>query len=125
MTPRVIYPLIVGILLMAAGCGEREYKVTGMVTFDGKPIENGSIVFESAEGGAGLANAGISNGKYELQSKVGKKKVIISANRVRPGTEKDIQPSYDAYIPTKYNTDSELTKEVMPTENRFDFDLKK
>lgn len=113
------------VILLTAGCGERTYKVSGTVTFDGKPVETGSIAFEAADGGAGVAASGIRNGKYELQSKAGQKKVIISAFRVRPGTENEPQPAVDEYIPKKYNVETELIKEVMATDNRFDFELKK
>lgn len=112
-------------LLVILGCGERTYKVHGTVNFDGKPVENGTIVFEAGDGGAGVASSGIKNGAYELQSKVGKKKVIISAFRTRPGTEKDVQPSVDEYIPKKYNVETTLFKDVAATDNRFDFNLEK
>jgi hypothetical protein len=121
---RIVAAGFVVAMLLVAGCGERTYKVSGTVNFDGKPVENGTIVFEAADG-AGLANAGISNGKYELHSKIGKKKVVISAFRKVPGTEKDQQPPLEAYLPAKYNTESTLFREVTATDNRFDFNLEK
>jgi hypothetical protein len=113
-------------LLAALGCGgERTYKVAGTVTLEGKPVAQGSIVFESDSGGPGVFSSGIVAGKYELQAKVGKKKVIISAYRTRPGTENEPQPAIDEYIPARYNTKTELVREVMPADNHFDFALKK
>ena len=125
MHMRIVAAGFVVAMLLVAGCGERTYKVSGTVTFDGKPVENGTIVFEAADSGAGLANSGIKDGKFELQSKIGKKKVVISAFRTRPGTEKDVQPSVDEYIPRKYNLETTLFKDVAATDNQFDFNLEK
>jgi hypothetical protein len=114
------------VLLTIAGCGDGTHSVSGTVTFEGKPVSTGSITFEAADGGPGVASSGIKDGKYELRSKAGKKKVVITAFRPKPGAEKDPQPPTEEYIPEKYNTKSELTAEVTAGgENRFNFDLKK
>jgi hypothetical protein len=126
MALRVAITAFTLVLVALAGCGEPTYKVTGTVQFEGKPIENGSIAFESADGGPGVASSGITKGKYELQSKAGKKKVLILARRVRPGTENDPQPAMEEFIPARYNSESELFREVKAgVENRVDFELKK
>jgi hypothetical protein len=128
MSVRIMSVWAVFVVMCLAGCGggEKTYKVSGTVTFDGKPVESGTISFESAAGGAGVASSGITGGKYELQSKAGKKKVQITASRPLPGKEKEPTPPMESYIPVKYNTMTELTKEVSASaENRFDFDLKK
>ncbi|MCI0456927.1 MAG: hypothetical protein L0Z62_08110 [Gemmataceae bacterium] len=125
MSARITALCATCLALTLAGCGDGTHSVSGTVSFDGQPVETGTIVFEAADGGPGLASSGIKNGKYELRSKAGKKKVVITAFRPKPGTEKDPQPATEEYIPAKYNTESTLTKEVVAGENKFDFDLKK
>jgi hypothetical protein len=120
MTWRLLMGCAALAALICTSCGERTYKVSGTVTFEGAVVENGSIVFDDADGGPGNHSSGITNGKYELFSKVGKKKVVISARKIRPGTENDPQPVMEEYIPVKYNVETTLVKEVMPAENRFD-----
>ncbi len=126
MSARITTLCAIFVLLAVVGCGEKIYTVSGTVSYDGKPVENGNIVFEAADGGPGLASGGIKDGKYTLQSKPGKKKVAITGYRPKAGSDpKDPQPPTEEYIPAKYNIKSELTKEVTSGENRFDFDLPK
>src|SRR5262245_19878905 len=113
MSQRITTLCAAFVLLAVAGCGERTYPVSGRVTFEGKPIESGSIIFEAADGGPGMASGGIQNGKYELKSKVGKKKVSIEAIRNKP-KEVDPQRALEQYIPPQYNIQSKLTAEVKP-----------
>ena len=125
MISRLLLCCVALAAMTCTSCGERTYKVSGIVTFEGVPIETGSIVFDDADGGPGTFSSGITKGKYELFSKVGKKKIAISARKIRPGTENDPQPVSEEYIPAKYNNETELRKDVLPAENRFDFELKK
>jgi hypothetical protein len=73
---RRIMMLIVGLAcgLIAAGCGRDDgwdrYRVTGTVTFDGKPIPSGMIVFtpdvsKQNDGPQGVAD--IKDGKYDTR----------------------------------------------------------
>src|SRR5262245_60115494 len=125
MSARITALCTICLALALAGCGDGTHPVSGTVSFDGQPVGTGTIVFEAADGGPGLASSGIKDGKYELRSKAGKKKGVITAFRTKPGTEKDPQTATEEYIPEKYNTKSELTKEVAAGDNKFDFDLKK
>ena len=47
---RLVSVLSIGILLVAAGCGEQTVGVQGRITLDQKPIDKGSISFEPADG---------------------------------------------------------------------------
>jgi len=65
-------------LLALAGCGVRDgparYDLSGEVTFDGKPVPVGSIVFapDSAQGNSGPgATADIQNGRYRTMPRRG------------------------------------------------------
>ena len=53
-------------LVAVVGCGDNggRVPVTGMVTFDGKPLENGNITFGGDQGAAGIGQ--IVNGNFSL-----------------------------------------------------------
>jgi len=55
------------LLLFLAGCGgERTYRLAGKVTFQGKPVPAGQIVFEPAAGNSGQPGfAKIKDGHYD------------------------------------------------------------
>ena len=52
--------------LAAAGCGGGA-AVSGNVTYDGQPVENGAITFVSADGKGPTAGAQISEGFYRVK----------------------------------------------------------
>lgn len=56
----------ISLLLFAAGCGGGRANVEGQVTFDGQPVEQGTIVFEPVDGKGAAAGGTIQNGKYRL-----------------------------------------------------------
>lgn len=64
--------LAVPIVALLVGCGgERTYNISGMVTFQGKPVPAGQIVFEpdSSAGNKGAAAfAKIKDGHYDTSS---------------------------------------------------------
>ena len=77
--------LLLVCLAACLGCGTGLATVEGTVTFDGKPVESGSIVFEPADGAGPSAGGQIQNGKYQLAGEAGvmpgKKVVRITAIR--------------------------------------------
>lgn len=129
------------LLLMAVGCGDSgppRATVQGRVTFDGVPIESGSIAFIPAQGTKGPSVGGsIRGGSYHLPSKdgpvVGPHRVEIRATRktgrqVQAGSEA-ANPSatideIEMFIPLKYNSESTLTADVQSGTNTFDFELR-
>jgi hypothetical protein len=120
-------------LLFLAGCGGAP-GVDGTVTFDGAPVDGGSITF-TPEGGSGTpGSAVITAGKYSIgadkKMAPGKYKVEIIWNKKTgktipntndPGTTVD---ETKQVIPSKYNSKTELTAEVKPGANTFNFELK-
>lgn len=122
------------VLLSAAvvcGCGgDSQPTVSGKVTLDGKPLENGAISFVPADGATATAGGIITNGEYTVEVPAGAKKVEITAAKVvgqRPAYEGNPNsPMIDiteSIIPERYNTKSELTREVKAGENTLDFEL--
>jgi len=114
-------------LLMLAGCGDSgpaKYDVTGSVTLDGQPIEQGEIRFLSADVQGAPETGQIVNGKFACRTTEGQKRVEITATRESPTPAADGLPNYVSYIPAAYNSQSTLTAEVKPDgDNTFTFKL--
>lgn len=119
--------VVLGVVLLQ-GCGGSNtittYPVTGSVTFAGKPIEDGSIVFDPADGKGTSAMGGIVNGQFTAEVPAGEKIIRISAVRTTEEKDQYGEPVTESYVPDKYNIDSALKKTVKPDgENKFDFNL--
>ena len=121
--------LLVGALLcVSAGCGGKgpsTYPVTGTVTFNGTPLDQGQIVLMSADGHSTPTGGAIVDGKFALQSTPGEKTVEITATReAGPVNPTMGQAAREQYIPQKYNVESTLKATVVPAgANAFDFPL--
>jgi hypothetical protein len=121
----------VALLLTLVGCGGPSDRVVlrGDVTFDGKPVQIGTIRFAPIEGAQGSVTiAPIEDGKYVADSHegvpYGTHRVEISAfdlTGFEPGPGK--QPKQ--LIPSKYNEESALTANVDQTsgDSTIDFQL--
>jgi len=119
----------------AAGCGGGPLTVKGNVSYDGKPVEDGSITFEPADGKGPALGGKIEGGHYEVSGPAlpGKKTVRIIAAR-KTGRQIDAGPpapkgtktdEIDRYIPAIYNDKSTLTVDVVSGKvNEHDFPLK-
>jgi hypothetical protein len=141
------------LLATVVGC-QREKQtyanVKGTVTFNGKPIEKGQIIF-ALEGGPPSA-ADIVDGKFSGQAMVGSNKIIVSAKRKSPtppvldphaktqiegymkfkagpgkfgGPPADYDPSMVEYIPAEWNTRSTQMRVVEAgAANEFEFNIR-
>src|SRR5687768_7034470 len=76
---RAAFPVCLGAVLMLFGCGESERRIHGRVVYDGKPVEQGVIVFEPPGGAGQTTAAEIKDGQYEFRSA----KVVPGQNVVR------------------------------------------
>lgn len=144
----MLSPVLLGVVLLGCGGvdpGPPRAVVSGKVTLDDQPIEEGSITFIPMGGTQGpTSGAKIENGEYktppDLGPVAGLHRVEITAYRKGAAT-KDIQAaekgvasgpsgggtttSIDMYIPEKYNRKSELTLEAVAGEmNGKDYPLK-
>ena len=129
--------LVCAALLLSTGCGDGRVRVSGTVLFDGKPVEEGAIALEPANGQGPSTGGPITDGVYDLtgvaRSTVGEKIVRIIAScktgrnipippPARPGTMIDERIQC---IPKQYNEQSTLRVQVTPgKDNTHDFDLK-
>ncbi|MBP3960217.1 hypothetical protein J8F10_33740 [Gemmata sp. G18] len=115
-----------------AGCGgPPRAEVTGTVTLDGVPVENGIIQFYPAGGAGQSAGGGIENGKYKVDASVGEMTVTINASKV-VGKHKLFDtkesPEVDTIqelVPPEYNKQSTLKITLKPGVNEsVNFELK-
>ena len=141
-------------IVCVTGCGESGPpmgSVKGQVTMYGTPYTKGIVTFTPADGGpAGVSRTG-ENGEYELWSS-GRKGAVIGKHKVsvttimeaevtsQPSDMKSDDPKYaemmtnqDPYkkvaakkdpIPAKYNSQTELSFDVVSGSNKFDIPLK-
>ena len=118
--------------MMTTGCGGSSaldtHLVTGNITFDGQPISEGRIQFRALQGDQRAFSSDIKGGKYELQAFAGKASVEVRASRPVPGKYDESNPGEkvpvgEMYIPSRYNTQTELTADVTPGRNQIDFAL--
>jgi hypothetical protein len=134
MTPKhpfVPAALMLGLMLTCPiGCNKPDHpevgRVSGVVTLDGKPLAGATVMFQPLEGRASLGTTDEA-GKYSLTyldgvpgAKLGKHKVII---RTEVPGEDGQPPIVKEKLPPRYHDHTELTAEVKPGNNTFDFSL--
>ena len=125
--------LAVGAGVAAPGCGPGGNRVSGAVSFDDTPVENGTIIFVPVDGKGPTFGGVIEAGRYAVVAPTpGVKVVRVSA--VRP-TGRKVLPDplvgetapvdeIAPYIPEQYNDRSTLKCDVVAGSNKFDFHLK-
>jgi len=109
--------------ILLAGCGGPT-SLTGKVSYDGKPIEKGTITFEPVDGHGQATGGTIEGGKYEPQGPAapspGKQLVKIrglkkTGKTMKAGPpfppDKVIEEEIE-YIPAEFNTKSVLSVEI-------------
>lgn len=133
---RFLFPLATLSLTLAlfSGCGPSGpvyYKVTGKVTFNGAPVEEGVVAYENFEKGyANSAKLG-AGGEYELTAPEGEYVVTILPIEVEVSAGPDSPPTTEYKdvdnIPMKYHASdmSGFSAAVTAdeTKNKFDFDM--
>lgn len=139
----IVILICVGFLTALSGCGPKHSataSVGGRVTYQGKPVVTGQIMFLPEHGRPAVGSIG-PDGSYTLTTfepgdgaLLGRCRVTIDARRVigelaPEGTEDAggiyVPPRVEQLVPEKYSRPetSALTVEVKPGENVFDFDL--
>lgn len=119
-----------GVLMLVTfvGCGPGgpdTYPVQGTVTYDGKPVKEGDILFIPNDASLAAEGGKIIDGKYEMVSKAGVCLVKISALNIDENTEwVSGSPIASNYIPERYNQQTILTADITAdNDNQFDFAL--
>jgi hypothetical protein len=136
---RSVFTFVTSILVLFAfllsGCTPPKtetVKVTGKITLDGKPIEQGAIKFIAADGSTPAGGGSISNGTYLAEVPPGKKKVLVNGQKVvgKEPLYKDMPDSptrdkLERTTPLIYNNQeaSPLEAEISGETKDLDFDL--
>jgi len=136
--------VLAGLLVVIAGCNSAKpiagsVPVSGTVTFNGQPLEQGEVWFAPESGGKGQPATGqIKNGKFTMVTTAsspgvvaGKYKVSIISNKPftppKLGTPPDPKtgPQPESLIPKKYNdiTTSGLEVDVKAATSSLTFAL--
>lgn len=133
---KTVVPLLVAGLLVLVpcwvGCGGSQAarrNVTGKVTFQGSPVEEGTVTFENtATGTTGSAQIG-AGGQYSIQLPDGSYKVSVEPPLVETGgtsdTPGDMEYKPMENIPEKYRTtrSSPLSVEVSSSKTTHDLEM--
>lgn len=105
--------------VVGGGCGRGvsvpKYPVSGAVTFDGSPVEKGSITFDAADMSTPPAMGGIENGRYQVEVPEGEKIIRIDAVRASKKADQYGSQAFESFIPREYNEASKLRATVSPT----------
>lgn len=125
--------------LAIVGCGQQEYSgakrypLSGKATYDGQPIDWGSISFLPESGGQRVSGGLITEGTYlvpEAQgANAGQHRIEIRWNKKtgRKLRDPDSGEMYDErkeYLPPRFHAESDLTVDISAKQTTFDFDLK-
>jgi hypothetical protein len=121
--------LSAAMLFAGLGCGPGVAVVSGEVTLDGTPVENGTITFEPVDRGGPTMGGPITNGRYEVKGPPGKKKVLVTSFRLTgkkvpvnlPGTPLALGDEMRAFPPPGTSHES---KEVELAAGANDYSLK-
>jgi|SRR5579875_2494199 hypothetical protein len=119
--------------LAAVGCSGKT-TVSGTVTLDGKPLDNGTIAFFPIKGDGQTSSALIGkDGRYQTVASPTQMKVVIHSSKV-VGQRKEYPDMPDSpvvdilqeILPPRYcdMNKTELTATIAPGKNEVNFDLK-
>jgi hypothetical protein len=117
-------------MLLSASCGEsrNRYPVSGTVTYNGKPVEMGTIRFEATGAVGNFAPASyapIVQGRYSTPSESsptdGQYRVLVSGIDV-PKINKDVPPGTPWEMPQLFDPYT-MTITIPPPNNTFDIVL--
>jgi hypothetical protein len=100
--------------------------VEGTVTYNGRPVEEGSIAFFPAGAGGHAQGAVIKLGQFAAMVQPGSKRVEICGSRpMKPDARyPDLPTPREDFIPAKYNSETVLSAKIRANgENRLEFNL--
>jgi hypothetical protein len=127
---RLTLVLLLCVVGLVAGCGgdkgPKKYDVSGMASFDGVPIEKGSISFVPRDTTKAPEGGTIENGKFKFQALPGAQTVEIRGSRPAAVQDEPLMGTkYEDFVPAQFNSSSYLKAEVTTSgPNTFTFDLK-
>src|SRR5262245_25830295 len=131
---RAVAAVVAVALTTLAGCGPIQVTVSGDVSYEGQPVDDGSVLFVPDGGGADATQVGASihDGKYTIDEgrglRPGKYKVQITwmkkTGKKFQGAD-GVEDEKVQVLPPKYNTETTQTAEVKRGSNTINFQLTK
>jgi hypothetical protein len=115
--------LLLGLLF--GGCrksGPELAPVSGRVTLNGRPLENADVVFQPDNGKSPAVARTDAEGRYELAYKRGVVGGPVGQNTVQIRVSRELVRN-PPRIAARFNSQSELHREVKAGQNEFDFDV--
>jgi hypothetical protein len=118
------------LLVFCTGCeGNRLKEIRGTVTYDEKPVKQGTITLLPPDGKGPTAAALITDGEYSVAVTLGPKQVKIEGFEVKgmrryPGSMMMCEDRRQI-LPERYNTKTELTSDITSGVRTYDFTLQK
>jgi hypothetical protein len=123
---RLLLPI--GFLLFVVGCGgggPSLVDVSGTVTMDGKPLDQGEIIFESLDGSVGPGAGPITDGKYAVKVPKGSKKVKILSSRAGAKVDPVMGSApLESRIGPEYNDRTTLKVDIQGNQTDVNFQVK-
>lgn len=127
---RTVDAAVLTISILVVGCSPAtKGEVSGTVSIDGTPVENGMISFYAVDGNAPTAGGRILNGKYSVEVNPGLCRVEIRVSKavgekkLYDTPDSPVRPILAEALPPKYNDRSELQLDVKLGDNEQDYDL--
>jgi len=122
------------VVLLAVGCGPSHVPLSGDVSYDGQPIDDGTITFTSPTGATDTPKPScrIEGGKYTFEKGTGpapgKYKVEITWLRKTgqkvPTGDGEMRDEKVQVLPERFNAQTTLTADVTSGTKTLDFALK-
>jgi hypothetical protein len=129
-----LFVILGQVWITTTGCGSGDgparYKITGKVTYQGQPVEEGQIAFEDPTAGQVNSSPLGAGGSYSTELPAGNFRVSVAPPQVEvksgPDSPPDLVPKKVNNIPRKYwvQESSGLSAQVAKDKRSFDFDLK-
>lgn len=122
------------VIIFLAGCGGNTGPaiafVSGTVHLDETPLRDAMVSFYPQDGGRSSHGITDDSGRYELMYTGTRKGALVCEHLVRietgviTGESMETSRKQTPKISAKYNSDSELTAQVNPGTNTYNFELK-
>jgi hypothetical protein len=115
--------LLIGFVVLIAGCGKHGLApVHGLVTLDGQPLANADIKFQPDDGPRSAVGRTDSTGHYRLMYMRGEEGAPPGKHTVQISVSPNVVPNAPK-IAARFDSKSELRREVKSGGNEFDFDV--
>jgi len=130
---KILFACTLVLILFVSGCSDGLIRVQGKVSYDGKPIQEGSVAFVGERGQGAVYGEQFTNGSYSARVPKGEYLIKINGfesvklDQPLPGVAGSPPTTHvtKPIVPAKYNMLSQIFIEIDGSQKVFDFDLEK